>query len=303
MNILNNVPQRGDYLVRVMSEGKNVVGLACVTTGLVERARRIHGTSRTASAALGRALTGGLLMGALLKRGQRVALKFEGNGPLKRIIVEADPEGTVRGLVSFPEAEVPLRDEKLNVSGALGSEGFLTVIKDLGLKEPYRGVVKLLTGEIAEDIAYYYAESEQIPSALGLGVFVNLDGRVTAAGGFLVQSLPPSEEKVVDLLIENIRRIPGVTDLLRHGNTPEDILAKVFTGVPHYFLGRRELSYQCPCSRRRIEKVLISLGAAELQKLIDEQGRAEVTCEFCRSKYDFTKEELEALRAEGKSAN
>jgi len=303
MNILNNVPKDGDYLVRVMSEGKNVIGLACVTTGLVEQARRIHGTSRTASAALGRALTGGLLMGALLKRGQRVALKFEGNGPLKRILVEADPEGTARGFVSFPQAEVPLRDEKLNVSGALGSQGLLTVIKDLGLKEPYQGVVNLLTGEIAEDIAYYYAESEQIPSALGLGVFVNLDGRVSAAGGFLVQSLPPSEEKVVDLLIENIRKIPSVTDLLRQGKRPEDILTEVFTGVSHYPLGRRELSYQCPCSRRRIEKVLISLGAEELQKLIDEQGQAEVTCEFCRSKYDFTKGELEALRAEGQSAN
>ena len=301
MNILNNVPK--DYLVRVMSRGKNVIGLACVTTGLVEEARRIHGTSRTASAALGRALTGGLLMGALLKRGQRIALKFEGNGPLKKILVEADPEGTVRGFAGFPRAEVPLRDEKLNVSGALGSQGLLTVIKDLGLKEPYQGVVKLLTGEIAEDIACYYAESEQIPSAMGLGVFVNLDGRVSAAGGFLVQSLPPSEEKVIHLLIENIRRIPTVTELFRQGKTPEDILTEVFAGVPYYPLGRRELSFQCRCSRQRIEKVLISLGAAELQKLIDEQGWAEVTCEFCRSKYDFAKGELEALRAEGKSAN
>ena len=300
MNILNNVPQSEDYLVRVLSEGKKVIGLACVTTGLAERARRIHGTSRTASAALGRALTGGLLMGALLKRGQRIALKFEGNGPLKKILVEADAEGTVRGFVSVPQAEVPLRDEKLNVSGAVGSQGFLTVIKDLGLKEPYRGIVNLLTGEIAEDIAYYYAESEQIPSAVGLGVFVNLDGRVSAAGGFLVQSLPPSEEKVVDLLIENIRGIPSVTDLLRQEKTPEDILTKVFAGVPYYPLGRRALAFQCPCSRRRIEKVLISLGGEELQRLIDEQGKAEVTCEYCRSKYDFTKGELEALRAEGK---
>jgi len=301
MNILNNVPK--NYLIRVMSQAKNVIGLACVTTGLVEDARRIHGTSRTASAALGRALTGGLLMGALLKRGQRIALKFEGNGPLKKIIVEADPEGTVRGFVAFPKAEVPLRDEKLNVSGALGSQGLLTVIKDLGMKEPYQGVVKLLTGEIAEDIAYYYAESEQIPSAMGLGVFVNLDGRVSAAGGFFVQSLPPSEEKVVNLLIDNIRRIPTVTELLRQGKTPEDILTEVFAGVPYYSLGGRDLSFHCLCSRERIEKVLISLGAAELQNLIDEQGRAEVTCEFCRSKYDFTKGELEALRAEGKSAS
>lgn len=301
MNILNNVPQR-DYLVRVMSNAKNVVGLACVTTGLVENAHRLHGTSRTAAAALGRALTGGLLMGALLKRGQRVALKFEGNGPLQKIIVEADPQGKVRGFVALPQAEVPLRDEKLNVSGALGNQGLLTVIKDLGLKEPYQGVVKLLTGEIAEDIAYYYAESEQIPSAMGLGVFVNLDGRVSAAGGFFVQSLPPSEEKVVNLLIDNIRKIPTVTELLRQGKTPEDILTEVFAGVPYYSLGGRDLSFHCPCSRERIEKVLISLGAAELQKLIDEQGQAEVTCEFCRSKYDFTKGELKALLAGGKPA-
>jgi molecular chaperone Hsp33 len=301
MNILNNVPQ-GDYLVRVMGEAKNVVGLACRTTGLVEKARRIHGTSRTASAALGRALTGGLLMGALLKRGQRVALKFEGNGPLKKIIVEADAEGTVRGFTVHPEAEVPLRDEKLNVSGALGKQGLLTVMKDLGLKEPYQGVVSLLTGEIAEDIAYYYSESEQIPSAVGLGVFVNLDGRVSAAGGFLIQSLPPSDEKVVDLLVENIRRIASVTELLREGKTPEDILTAIFAGVPHYPLGRRDLSFHCPCSRKRIEKVLISLGAGELQKMIDEQGQAEVTCEFCRSKYEFTKGELEALKKEGKSS-
>ena len=306
MNILNNVPKnvgQKDYLVRAISQAKNVIGSACVTTGLVESAHRLHGTSRTASAALGRALTGGLLMGALLKRGQRVALKFEGNGPLKRILVEANHEGTVRGFVAFPQVEVPLWDDKLNVSGALGNQGFLTVTKDLGLKEPYHGVVKLLTGEIAEDIAYYYAESEQIPSALGLGVFVNFDGLVSAAGGFLVQSLPPSEDEVANLLIENIRKIPSVTEFLRQGKTPEDILREVFAGVPHYSLGRQELTLQCTCSRKRIEKVLISLGTVELQKLIDEQERAEVTCEFCRSKYGFTKGELEALRAEGEPAN
>jgi len=306
MNILNNVPQNAgekDYLVRVISQGKNVIGLACATTGLVETAHRLHGTSRTVSAALGRALTGGLLMGALLKRGQRVALKFEGNGPLKRILVEAEYEGTVRGFVAFPQVEVPLRDEKLNVAGALGNQGLLTVIKDLSLKKPYQGVVKLLTGEIAEDIAYYYAESEQIPSAMGLGVFVNLDGLVSAAGGFLIQSLPPSDEEVVNLLMGNIRKIPSVTELLRRGKTPEDILSEVFSGVPYHDLGRQELRLQCTCSRRRIEKVLLSLGAEELQKLIDEQGRAEVTCEFCRSKYEFTKEDLKVLRTEGKFAN
>jgi molecular chaperone Hsp33 len=292
-----------DYLIRVINDSKNVIGLACVTTDLVEAARKLHQTSRTASAAMGRALTGGLLMGALMKRGQRLALKFEGNGPLKKIIVEADNDGTARGFVAVPGADAPLRDGKLNVSGVLGSQGFLTIIKDLGLKEPYRGVVKLLTGEIAEDIAYYYHESEQIPSAMGLGVFVTTEGGVTSAGGFLIQALPPSEEKMVDHLIENIRKIPSVTDLLRQGQTPEDILEAIFTGVPYYSLGRKDLFYRCTCSRVRIERVLISLGADELQRLINEQGEADVTCEFCGSRYHFSKEELENLRKEIKSAN
>ena len=284
-----------DYLVRVIGDKYNVIGMAGVTTELVDEARRLHGTSRTASAALGRALTGGLLMGSLLKRGQRVALKFEGGGPLKKILVEADHDGTVRGFVGVPEAEVPLRDEKLNVAGALGREGTLTVIKDLGLKEPYRGIVKLLTGEIAEDIAYYYAESEQIPSALGLGVFVRPGGEVAAAGGFLIQSLPPSEERDVDRLIENIRKIPSVTDLLRQGKTPEDILAMIFSGMTYHLLGKKDLSLRCTCSRERVERVLITLGSEELNEIIAEKGESDVNCEFCRASYHFTRQELGGL--------
>jgi molecular chaperone Hsp33 len=287
-----------DYLVRAINEKATVIGLACVTTGLVNEASRLHGASRTVSAALGRALTGALMMGALMKRGQRVALKFEGNGPLKRIIVEADHEGTARGFVSVPEVEVPLLDEKLNVAGALGREGLLTVIKDVGMKEPYRGIVKLFTGEIAEDIAHYLVESEQIPSAVGLGVFVTNDGKVAAAGGFLVQSLPPSEVRMVDRLVENIRKIPSITDLLRQGRTPEDILAMIFEGISHHVLGRKNLSFRCTCSRERIQRVLISLGRDELQKLMIEQEAAEVTCEFCRARYHFTREELGNLLRE-----
>lgn len=287
-----------DYLLRVMGEKFNVIGLACLTTGLVDEARSLHGTSRTASAALGRALTGGLLMSALMKRGQRVGLKFEGSGPLKKIIVEADNDGTVRGFVGVPDVEVPFNDEKLNVAGALGREGSLTVFKDLGLKEPYRGIVKLLTGEIAEDIANYFAESEQIPSAVGLGVFVKPDGKVSAAGGFLIQSLPPSEERTVEQFIENIRKMPFVTDLLREGKTPEDILEIIFSGVPYHVLGKRNLSLRCACSRERIERVLISLGKEELEGIIAEQGETDVTCEFCRSNYHFTRKELEDLRQE-----
>jgi molecular chaperone Hsp33 len=287
-----------DYMVRAVSHSLNVIGLAGVTTGLVEEARSIHGTSPTASAALGRALTGGLFMGALLKRGQRVALKFEGNGPLKRIIVEADHEGTVRGYVAVPDVYIPLKEQKLNVSGALGSQGLLTVVKDVGLKEPYRGIVKLMTGEIGDDIAYYYAVSEQIPSAVGLGVFVNPDERIGSAGGFLIQSLPPADGALVDRLIENIREIPSITELVRKGKTPEDILALIFSGISHHILEKKALSYRCICSRERIERALISLGSEELQRLMDEQENMEITCEYCCRIYYFAKEDLRGLQTE-----
>jgi molecular chaperone Hsp33 len=284
-----------DYLVRAISDKANVIGLTCITTGIVDEAARIHGTSRTASAALGRALTGGLLMGALVKRGQRVGLKFEGTGPLKKIIVEADNDGTVRGFVGVPDTEVPFKDEKLNVSGALGSEGLLTVIKDIGLKEPYQGIIKFQSGEIGEDLARYFAESEQVPSAVGLGVFVEPDGKVSAAGGFIIQTLPPTEERAVDQLIKNIRKIPTVTEFLRQGRTPEDMLAEIFSGLTYHMLGKRNLFLRCSCSRERVERILLALGIGELRRMIAEQNETDVTCEFCRTSYHFTRMELEDL--------
>jgi molecular chaperone Hsp33 len=290
-----------DYLVRCVSDKANVIGLACVTTRLVDEAAHLHGTSRTASAALGRALTGALLMGALAKKGQRVGLKFEGNGPLRKIMVEADSEGNVRGLVAVPEAEVPPKDDKLNVSGALGNEGTLTVVKDLGLKEPYRGIVKLHTGEIAEDIAYYYVESEQIPSAVGLGVFVEPDGKVTAAGGFLIQTLPPEEDGVVDRLVKNIQGIPFITQLIRQGKAPEDLLHHIFSGIAYRILEKQELFYRCPCSKERVEKALITLGMDEIKKLMAEREETDVTCEYCRTTYRFSRKDLEDLQREVRS--
>jgi molecular chaperone Hsp33 len=285
-----------DYLVRSLGDKINIIGLACVTTGLVHETSQLHGTSRTASAALGRALTGGLLMGALLKRRQRIALKFEGNGPLKKIIVEADNGGTVRGFVAVPEADIPSKDGKLDVSGLLGNEGTLTVAKDLGLKEPYRGIVKLHTGEIAEDIAYYFLESEQIPSAVGLGVFVEPDGKVSAAGGFLIQTIPPVEEGLVDRIVKNIQGIPFITQMIREGKTPEDMLARIFSDIPYHVLGKQELSFRCTCSKERVERALIALGSDELKKFIAEQKETDVTCEYCRTNYRFVRKELEDLR-------
>ena len=285
-----------DYLIRVLSDKANVIGLACRTTELVNLACRLHGTTPTVSAALGRALTGGLLMGALAKPGLRVGLKFEGNGPMKKILVEADSEGTVRGFVGVPDIDVMVKEDgKLHVSGALGTEGFLTVFKDVGLDEPYQGIVKLRTGEIAEDIAYYFVESEQIPSAVGLGVFVETDGRVSSAGGFLVQSMPPSEEATITRLIENIGKIRSVTEVLREGKTPEDILGLLFEGIPYKTLEKKGLSFRCTCNRNRIEDVLVSLGCKELKQLLEEHGEAEVGCEFCRAVYRFDRLDLEQL--------
>lgn len=284
-----------DYLVRIITKSGNFRALACVTTELVGEACRRHGTFPTASAALGRALTGGALMGALLKTGQRVALKFEGNGPLKKIITEADSNGAVRGYVGVPDVCMVREDGKLDVASALGMAGFLTVTKDLGLKEPYKGMVRLYSGEIAEDLALYLTESEQIPSAVALGVFVESDNSVSAAGGFLVQALPPQEEEMIDKLMDRIGKLPPVTQLLREGKNPEQILDMLFADIPYESLEKRALGFSCSCNREKIERVLISLGREELNKMIEEEKNVEVKCEFCRKDYSFTKIELEKL--------
>jgi len=287
-----------DYLVRIMASDARVRALACVTTTLVNEACTRHGTYPTASAALGRALTGGLLLGALLEPDQRVALMFEGNGPLKKILVEAESNGEVRGYVKVPEVDLPSRNGKIDVSGALGKSGFLTVTKDLRLREPYRGTVQLYTGEIASDIAYYLTKSEQIPSAVGLGVYVEPDLTVTAAGGFLIQSLPPSDESMIDILIEHIREMPSITDQLRSGKTPEALLETIFAGIPFEILENLSLTYRCSCSRGRIEQALITLGKKEIASIIAKDEIIDVTCEFCRKGYVFSRKELKRLMDE-----
>jgi molecular chaperone Hsp33 len=234
-------------------------------------------------------------MGALLKTGQRIALKFEGNGPLKKIVVEADSNGTVHGYVGVPDVYMLRGDGKLDVAGALGKAGFLTVTKDLGLKELYKGIVQLYTSEIAEDLAYYFTKSEQTPSAVALGVYVEPDSIVSAAGGFLIQSMPPHDEEMTDRLMERISRIASLTQLIREGSKPEDILEMLFEGVPYETIEKRSLSFQCPCNREKIERVLISLGRDELINMIEKQGDAEVRCEFCTELYPFSREELKRL--------
>ncbi|MGC9323770.1 MAG: Hsp33 family molecular chaperone HslO [Desulfomonilia bacterium] len=287
-----------DYLVRIITEEKNILGLACVSTELVNEARQRHGTYPTATAALGRALTGGTLLGALLDPGQRVAMKFEGNGPLKKIIVEAEGDGSVSGYVAEPAIDIPPKNGKLDVSGALGTEGFLTVSKDLKLKEPYNGVVRLYSGEIASDIAFYLSESEQIPSAVGLGVFVEKDWRVTAAGGFLVQSLPPSDPELIEEIVRRIESMDAVTTQLRDGRTPEDLLSEIFKGIPTRVIEKKPISFRCSCTRERVEQALITLGAGELDSMIDKREGIEISCQFCGERYVLTHRELERLLKE-----
>ncbi|MEZ4527281.1 MAG: Hsp33 family molecular chaperone HslO [Desulfobacterales bacterium] len=284
-----------DYLVRIITREGNTRGLACVTTALTAEACNLHGTLPTAGVALGRALTGGALMGALLKTGQRVALKFEGNGPLRKILVEADSNGAVRGYVGEPRTDLPPVNGKFDIPGALGKAGFLTVTKDLGVREPYRSIVQLRTSEIAEDMAWYFAESEQIPSAVGLGTYADPEKGVTVSGGFLIQAMPPQDDDVISRLTNRIQAMPSVTELLRGGSTPENLLDIMFADIPFDVLEKRRLAFQCSCSKERMERALIALGRSEIEKLVSEMGGADLTCEFCRSFYRFSSEELNRL--------
>lgn len=281
-----------DHLVRIITASGTVRALACTTTNLVAEGAGRHNAGPVASAALGRALTGAALMGALLKTGQRVALKFEGNGPLRKVIVEAESNGAVRGFVAVPDVDLPLREGKLDVAGGIGRAGFLTVTKDLGLKEPYKGIVQLYSSEIAEDLAFYLTDSEQTPSAVGLSVFVDGDGAVTAAGGFLIQAMPPGDPALVDTLMARIAELPPLSELFLAGTTPEALLARLFLDIPYTLLERRALAFSCSCSREKIERALISIGKEELGKLAAEQELTEVTCEFCQERYTFERREV-----------
>ncbi len=284
-----------DYLVRSITRDGSIRGLAVVTTGLVEEARQRQDAWPTAAAALGRALTGGILLGALLKSGQRLAIKIEGDGPLGKILVEADSNGAVRGYVSHPHVHLPPKNHKLDVAGAVGRSGVVTVVKDLRLKEPYTGIVQLVSGEIAEDLAFYLVESEQVPSALALGVYVETDGRVSAAGGYLIQTLPPVQEEVLDQLIKRIQQLPAITDLLRAGQRPEDMLASIYGDLSYRILEKYAVAWQCSCSRERVERALLTLGVAELRSMARNEAGTTVTCEFCGQPYHFEPEELVKL--------
>ncbi len=234
-------------------------------------------------------------MGALLKTDQRVALKFEGNGPLGKILVEALSNGAVVGTVGNPAVDLALRDGKIDVPGALGRAGFLTVTKDLRLKQHYQGTVQLVSSEIGEDLAMYLTESEQVPSAVGLGVFVTQDGNVGGAGGFLIQSLPPQDEKAIHLLMGRIASIPPLSEFFRDGGTPEQLLALLFAGTPYEITEKRVVAFKCTCSREKCEQALLVQGKVVLREMAERDGGGTVTCSFCREVWTFSTEEIKVL--------
>lgn len=288
-----------DQLVRAISRDGAVKAVAVSTRGLTERARQIHRTLPVATAALGRTLAAASMMGNALKEdGASVTLQIKGGGPLGTLLAVSDNEGNVRGTVENPAVDLPLRpDGKLDVGTAVGCDGTLTVIRDLNMKEPYVGSVGLLGGEIAEDLAAYFVESEQIPTACGLGVLVDRDQSVLAAGGYLIQLLPGAGEDTISKVEGSILAAGSVTGLLRDNDDPEALLYRVLSDFDLEILERTPIEYRCYCSRERMERALISIGREELRALIDEKGEAELTCRFCDNVQHFSREDLEAMLA------
>ncbi len=284
------------YAVRGMTKDGAFRIFAAETRDLVEEARMRHRTTPTATAALGRALTAAALLGLDLKTG-RVMIQINGGGPLGEILAEADAEGNVRGLVQRPHIHLTPQKGKLLVGQAVGKDGYISVTRDLGLKEPYQGSVKLISGEIAEDLSYYLTVSEQIPSAVALGVFVDTDNSVKAAGGFLIQTMPQATEEAISHTEKILRELPPVTTLLREGLIPEEILKRIF-GEEIEIFEKRPLFYRCRCSRERVERALVALGPEEVKHLIDRKEPVKITCDFCGEEYSFSPAELEKILAQ-----
>ena len=286
-----------DRIVRAISSDGLVQAAAICSRDLTERARQIHKLLPVGTAALGRTLSAASLMGNALKgAGASLTLQIKGGGPLGTVLAVSDNLGNVRGYVTNPQVDIPLREDgKLDVGGAVGREGTITVIKDLHMKEPYVGTIDLLGGEIAEDVAAYFVESEQIPTACGLGVLVDRDQSVKAAGGYLIQLLPGATEDTIVKVEGGIMAAGNVSAILDKDDDPEHMLRQVMSDFDLKILETCPVEYRCYCSRQRVERALISLGKDELQQILDEQGHCSMTCQFCDAVYDFSGNELKAL--------
>lgn len=285
-----------DYIVRATAADAQIRAFACTTRELVEAARSAHNTSPVVTAGLGRLLSAGAMMGSMLKGEQDLlTLQIKGDGPVNGLTVTADAKGNVKGYANVPDVILPPNAQgKLDVGGAVG-QGFLSVIKDMGLKEPYVGQTELQTGEIAEDLTYYFAVSEQVPSCVGLGVLMERNNTVRQAGGFIVQLMPFAEEAVITRLEENLQKIAPVTTMLDGGNSPEQMLELVLEGLGPEVRDTLPCHFACNCDKSRVEKALISIGRKELQEMIDEGREIEVNCHFCNRNYVFSVAELQEL--------
>ncbi|WP_297214272.1 Hsp33 family molecular chaperone HslO [uncultured Flavonifractor sp.] len=288
-----------DKIIRALARNAPVKASVISARDMVERARQIHKTLPVATAALGRSLMAASMMGNQLKvEDGSVTLRIKGGGPLGSITVVADSLGNARGYVGNPLVDLPLKGPaKLDVGSAVGRDGSLTVIKDLGMKEPYVGTIPLVSGEIAEDVTSYFAESEQIPTACALGVLVDVDQSVRCAGGYLIQLLPGADDKVISAVEAGIQRVGPVTEAMDKGADPRTLLEQVLSEFELELLSEEPVAYRCYCSRERVSRALISMGRQELESLIQEQGKAELTCQFCDQIYAYSRQDLEQLLA------
>ena len=285
-----------DYIVRATAANAQIRAFACTTRDMVEKARQAHNTSPVVTAALGRLMSAGAMMGSMLKgEDDLLTLQIKSGGPVQGLTVTADSKGNVKGYANVPDVIIPANSKgKLDVAGAVGP-GFLTVIKDMGLKEPYSGQVMLQTCEIAEDLTYYFATSEQVPSSVGLGVLMEKDNTVKCAGGFIIQLMPFTEDEVIDRLEENLKKVTSVTSMLAEGMTPEELLGVVLDGFDLEVTDTLDTQFYCNCDRQRVEKELISIGKKELREMIEDGEPIEMNCHFCNTNYVFTVDELKEL--------
>ena len=286
-----------DYLVKSLAFDGQIRAYAVDATETVSTAQKLHDTWSAASAALGRSLVGTLLLAsASLQGDETMTVKINGNGPVGGIVVDGNANSTVKGYVQNPHVHLPLNDKhKIDVKGAVGTEGFLAVTKDLGLKEPFTGQVPLVSGELGEDFTYYLAKSEQIPSSVGLSVFVNSDNSIETAGGFMIQVMPGAKEETISQIEKRLAEIPMVSEMMRDGKKPEDILNEILGAENVKILDKMPVSYHCDCSRERFLGVLTSLPTDQLQEMADEDHGAEAVCHFCGKKYQFTEDELRKI--------
>lgn len=284
-----------DHLVRVLSDDGTLRGMAAETTGIIEEIRRLQQTDPVATIALGRLATGTALMGALLKEQERLALMIEANGPLGKLHAETDANGGLRASISNPLSGPPPADGSSAVARAIGKAGFLHVVKDLGLKEPYRSMVQLQSSEVGDDIAYYLTSSEQVPSAISLGVLLDNEGRVQAAGGFLIQALPGCPDATLGQLEKTLTDLPAISTMLQAGKTPTQVLQQALQELPYHQVSQCALAFRCSCSLPRVVNMLRGLPEEERQALAERDEPTTITCEYCRKSYFFSPEELAGL--------